>query len=295
MIGRSMNSSSQYFSQQIAEARYYCPSKHDLKAPLTIVSAGWESCNPEYRINRRGFPWQAVELVVKGEGWLTLSKGKIRLRPGILFRYGHETTYEMVSDINHPLQKYFVDFTGREARQILSISQLQSGEVRQALYPNELGELFERILVEGNRKLNLSSAIAVNYLRLLFQKIEQCVGLAPGGGTSRSLAGYLRSKAFLDENYTRSSNIQEAADKLGMTPETLCRLFRRFSQVSPHQYLVELRINFAVDLLLGTDLLTKQIGQKVGYPDPFHFSRIFKRIQGVSPEVFRRLRRSMIQ
>jgi AraC-like DNA-binding protein len=282
---------SKYFSQQVVGARYYCPGKLDRKDSLVIVCAGWENCRPDYRISRQSFPWQAVELVVNGGGWLKLKNGTFRLRPGILFRYGHGTDYEMVSDTEYPLQKYFVDFTGPEGRRSLARSPLQSGQVRQALYPHELQELFEHILLEGNRKLKLSSAITTNYLRVLFQKIGQCAEIFPGQGTSRALASYLKAKSLLDDHFKQLINIEEAASKLGVTSETLCRLFRRFSQTSPYQYLIHLRINLAVDLLLGTDLLIKQVGEEIGIPDPFHFSRIFKRVQGVSPDAFRRLRR----
>jgi AraC-like DNA-binding protein len=48
-------------------------------------------------------------------------------------------------------------------------------------------------------------------------------------------------------------------------------------------------VNLAVDLLLGTDLLVKQVAERAGFEDPFHFSRVFKRIQGISPAAFQRM------
>ncbi len=289
-----MPTPSHFFSRQIADARYYSPSRPDRRAPLTVMSAGWESCRSDYCIRRHTFPWLALELVVKGEGWLTVSKGRFRIRPGTLFCYGPGIDYEMVSDPALPLQKYFVDFAGPEARRSLAASPIHPGQVRQALEPHELQELFERMLLEGNRQARLSSAIAVNYLRLLFQKIDQCADSNPSQGTSRALASYLRGKAFLDENYPHVASIEEAATRLGMTSETLCRHFRRFSRISPHQYLTHLRVHAAVNLLLGSDLLVKEVGSEVGLSDPFHFSRLFKRIQGLSPEAFRRLRQRTV-
>ena len=74
-----------------------------------------------------------------------------------------------------------------------------------------------------------------------------------------------------------------------MAPETLCRLFKRFSDDSPYQLLLKLRVNLAVDLLISTDLLVKQVAAQAGFDDPFHFSRVFRRMQGMSPMSFRRL------
>ena len=105
----------------------------------------------------------------------------------------------------------------------------------------------------------------------------------------RALASYLRAKSLLEENFTRLTRAKDAARELGITSETLCRLFRHFSGTTPYQFLLRLRLNLAVDLLLGTDLLVKEVAARAGFEDPFHFSRVFRRVQGIPPADFQRL------
>jgi AraC-like DNA-binding protein len=277
-------------STQITEATYYCPDRPRKRPALEIVCAGREDCRPDYVITRRNFPWMAIELVVRGEGWLKLNGRRLRLSVGTFFCYGPGVAYSMTTEPARPMVKYFVDFAGPEARKLLALIPLRPGQVRHALYPLELQEILNHLIVEGNRRSKLSEAIALNYLRLFLQKLPECVEHSSHQNTSQALEFYLKAKAFFDKNYESLPTAEAAAAKLGVTPETLCRVFQRFANTTPYQHLLRLKINRAVDLLLGTNLLTKEVGYRLGFGDQFHFSRVFKRLQGTSPNNFRQLR-----
>ena len=278
---------------QISEARYYCPEPPRSPRGLTLVCAGWEACRPDYELDRRTFPWLVVELVVRGEGGLEIDGKRYALRPGSLFCYGPNTSHRITSDPEKPFLKYFVGFTGPEAQRVTSRGALRVGDARQAVYPHELQEILDRVIVEGNRKSPASTTIANDYLRIFLLKLDDCTAGA-SGEPSRGLDSYLRAKAFLEQSFLRMTRTEEAARELGMAAETLCRLFQHFSRTSPHQFILRLRINLAVDLLLGTTLLVKEVAERVGFEDPFHFSRVFKKLQGVSPAAFQRLHRRSV-
>jgi len=274
---------------QIHAARYYCPEVPRSRQALEVVCAGWESCRPDYELVRNSFPFMAVELVAKGEGALEIDGRGYRLRAGTVFCYGQRTALHIASDTERPLQKFFISFMGPSARSALAESPMRVGQVMQALYPRELEDIFERVIIEGNRKSQLSPAIVSHYLRIFFQKLHECTGGLEGGESPRALASYLRAKSLLEENFTRLTRAKDAARELGITSETLCRLFRHFSGTTPYQFLLRLRLNLAVDLLLGTDLLVKEVAARAGFEDPFHFSRVFRRVQGIPPADFQRL------
>jgi AraC-like DNA-binding protein len=280
------------FSTQVDAARYYCPEQRRGPLAFEVVCAGWESCRPDYELVRSTFPWLAVELVAQGEGWLDIDGRRFRLRSGTVFCYGPSTQLRIASDAARPLQKYFVDFAGRGAERTVDRGSLRLGQVRQALYPHELREILERVIVEGNRKTELSARIASDYLRIFFQKLYECADGTTREESSRSLDSYLRARTFLEREFRRLGRAEDAAHELGMTPETLCRLFQHYARTTPYQLLLTLRLNLAVDLLLGTDLLVKEVAERAGFDDPFHFSRVFKRrINGMSPVAFQRLHR----
>jgi AraC-like DNA-binding protein len=275
-------------STQITKAAYYYPASRSRRMDLDIICAGWEDCRSDYLIKRSGFPWQAIELVVRGTGWVEAKGRRLRLRPGSLVSYGPGIAYRMTTDSADPMLKYFVDFTGTQSRKIISRERLVPGRVFQVPHPQELQIIVDQIIIEGNRKSELSREIANNYLRILLQKLHEARRENAGPGGSRTLESYLKAKTLLDKDYLHLSSAEAAAEGLGITPETLCRLFHRFSSTSPYQYLLQLKVNRAVDLLLSTHLLIKEVGERSGFQDAFQFSRIFKRLRGTSPELFRR-------
>jgi AraC-like DNA-binding protein len=279
----------QLLATQIVEARYYCPEPPRTPRSLNLVCAGWEACRPDYELVRRTFPWVVVELVIRGEGTLELDGRRCALHPGSLFCYGSSTSLRITTDPARPFLKYFVGFTGSEAPRASARGALRLGEVRDALYPEELQQILDRVIAEGNRKSPASSTIANDYLRIFLHKLDESSGDA--AETSRGLEGYLRAKRYLEQSFLRLPRTEDAARELGMAPETLCRLFQHYSRTSPHQFVLRLRVNLAIDLLLGTTLLVKEVAQQAGFEDPFHFSRVFRKLQGMSPAAFQRLHR----
>jgi AraC-like DNA-binding protein len=67
----------------------------------------------------------------------------------------------------------------------------------------------------------------------------------------------------------------------------LCRLFARFHDESPYQFLTRLRMRHAASLLLEGGLSVKDAARATGFADPFHFSRVFKSVHRVPPSRFR--------
>ena len=75
----------------------------------------------------------------------------------------------------------------------------------------------------------------------------------------------------------------------GWAPAHFSTVFRRQTQTTPLIFLTRLRLQRACELLKGTDAPLAEIGAQVGFPDPFYFSRVFSRHQGLAPAAYRRL------
>jgi AraC-like DNA-binding protein len=279
-------------STQIDQGAYYVPDQRAPRKTVQILCAGREICRRDYNVARRGFPFLAVELVVQGEGTFVTKKETTRLMVGTLICYGPGTSYRMTTEPARPMVKYFVDFAGTEATRLLAQVAFRPGQIRHALHPQRLQEILDRLIEEGNHPSRFSGEIAHSYLRVFLQKLAESVEYRTARGESKALDFYLEAKAFLEKNFESLGSAEAAAARLRVRPETLCRAFQRHASTTPYQFLLRLKINRAVDLLLGTDLQAKEIGYRLGFTDPFHFSRVFKRLQGIAPDHFRNLRSS---
>jgi YesN/AraC family two-component response regulator len=87
--------------------------------------------------------------------------------------------------------------------------------------------------------------------------------------------------------FNKRLTLQNITDQLGMTEEHLCRIFRKDCHLTPHGYLIKLRINAATSLLENTQYSIETIAELTGFHDHSHFTRTFKHVTGVSPGKFR--------
>jgi AraC-like DNA-binding protein len=98
---------------------------------------------------------------------------------------------------------------------------------------------------------------------------------------------YQRCRAYLERHCVAVHSLGELSRACGVGEANLCRLFKRYADGSPYQVLQRLKMARAAALLLDARLLVKQVGGLVGFDDPYHFSKAFKRVYGLSPEAFR--------
>ena len=94
---------------------------------------------------------------------------------------------------------------------------------------------------------------------------------------------------FIEANGDRQLSLNEIARSINVSPWHLCRLFRMATGTSVNQYLLNLRMQKAKELLETTCLRVKEIMNKVGIRDESHFARTFKKLFGVSPSQYRTL------
>ena len=92
---------------------------------------------------------------------------------------------------------------------------------------------------------------------------------------------------FISKNYSGKISISDIASYIGLDRSYLYVIFNRFMNISPQNFLINYRVERAVDLMQNPELTIGDISRSVGYEDPFQFSKIFKKIKGVSPSEFR--------
>jgi len=106
----------------------------------------------------------------------------------------------------------------------------------------------------------------------------------------RRLADVERLRGVLDfirKNYQEKLTLEQVADVACMSPQYFCRFFKRVTGNSLTDYVLRLRIDRSMELLLSTDKSVTEIAYEVGFGGHSYFDRIFRRLIGVSPHEFR--------
>ncbi|OGV64749.1 MAG: hypothetical protein A2283_22920 [Lentisphaerae bacterium RIFOXYA12_FULL_48_11] len=97
-----------------------------------------------------------------------------------------------------------------------------------------------------------------------------------------------KASHFIEQNYTSAISIRETARKSGMSYTAFIRAFRRYQGVKPVRFLMQVRTRQAADLLVNTNLPIEDVAEKTGFPNRAYLSRVFKKITGTSPALFRK-------
>jgi AraC-like DNA-binding protein/mannose-6-phosphate isomerase-like protein (cupin superfamily) len=99
---------------------------------------------------------------------------------------------------------------------------------------------------------------------------------------------YLPVLQFIDAHLADPLTLDMLAGRIGRSAEHFCRSFSRDFHLPPMRYVMRKRIQVAQRLLCRTDLKHHEIGERCGFPDPYHFSKAFKRLSGTTPTEYRR-------
>lgn len=88
---------------------------------------------------------------------------------------------------------------------------------------------------------------------------------------------------YVHKNYDKKIDLNEIAKNYGLSKNHFCKIFKNQYNVSPHTFLISVRIDEAKNLLKSGKYMINEIAEKVGYEDVAYFSRIFKLKEGLSP------------
>lgn len=195
-----------------------------------------------------------------------------------------------LSDTGDPWSIYWVHFTGKDLplfNQSHHISPLQSPRY---IPFNEKGiliwqEMFEH-LSRGYSPDNLmhSNLCLYHFIATFIFSQHQNDGSHP----QSEKAIIHRTIGYMKENLEKNIRIEDFANLNKYSVSHFSKLFRLTTGMSPIEYFIHLKMQKACQLLYAEDSRIKEIAASLGYEDPYYFSRLFKKYQGLSPEEYRR-------
>ncbi|MCI9336040.1 MAG: helix-turn-helix domain-containing protein [Lachnospiraceae bacterium] len=105
--------------------------------------------------------------------------------------------------------------------------------------------------------------------------------------SDNSLSVTQQAKAFLLEHYREPVSIEMLAEYFHLNPRYFSTLFKKKEGISPLDYLTQIRMEAAKNLLKDTDIPVSEVSALVGYEDPRYFYKVFKKYTGQTPTNFR--------
>ncbi|MFT3782126.1 MAG: AraC family transcriptional regulator [Nibricoccus sp.] len=279
---------SNLLSQQVSGSRYFflrlAPGGKGV-----VALGGREHCNPDYLIERKEYAYYVLEYVAAGRGHVKLDGKDHELSAGSVFTYAPDTSCSLRTNPQNPMVKYFLCFSGDRAPNLFARAGITVGQVRQLAAHGEIRSVFEDLIREGQHTGRHTREICRLLVDLLGLKLASTLEESrTAGGLARQ--NFLRCKALVDAQAERLVTLEDIAEAAGLDSSSICRLFRRYQGTSPYQYLLRKKMNLAAEYLVETGGLVKEAALRVGFADPYHFSRCFKAVHGVAPRAMQKHR-----
>lgn len=260
---------------------------------LRLDFYGYEDCLPDQFFGPAIRENYVLHYITEGKGYLEYRKQKIPLQKGDIFLLiPGEVTYYF-ADNQTPWSYYWLGISGIKAQEYFNLSSIHDTAYLRSPHTKALGK-FIGTIVKDTEKLDESKASQLHVISQLFELMHQLNALSPNldqETISPSCKLYREAKHLIDIGYnSQDISIQKIADELGVHRSYLSSIFKDFHKISPKEYLLEVRMKRAKELLKTTDQPIKIIAYSVGYLDPLHFSKAFRQYYDCSPSQCRTLK-----
>ena len=147
--------------------------------------------------------------------------------------------------------------------------------------------LFARIVGGGMDPFEVEQEVVL----LIGTVLEAALGCGPKHAGARSRRNHdvaEHARAELARNPLERHSIREIAQRVGVSPFHLCRVFRRYTGMTQHHYLLELRTRLALERFGAGDTSLSRLALELGFSSHSHFTAAFRARLGFPPSRARR-------
>lgn len=271
-----------------SERILYTPSQFAKANLLHLQEIGSLRAIAPYSDQREHLPSYLFFIVTSGQGTLKYNGTEYPLSQGQCVFIDCQSPYTHTTDINLWNLKW-IHFYGSNMSSIYAHYVEQGG--LPVVTPKSIDDfetIWEKIMVAATDSDYIRSMVINENLNALLTRIMQNSRNSQSQvHISEKRRNLQDVKQYLDEHFQEKITLDNLADHFFMNKHYLGRIFHEQFGASVNNYIIYLRVSHAKHLLRFTNLTIEEIANNCGIYDANYFSRMFKKIEGVSPRVFR--------
>lgn len=252
--------------------------------PLAVLAFGSGTHESSKRLTTsrpNGRKDYTISYLFKGDLLVTPNKIHIKENSIVLYK-PNQPQFTTLFDQN-PATTYWVHFSGSNVEQLLQKYGLDSGIIKFNKPFPFFKEIVDRMYVA---KANPFYQDICNCLLM-----ELFMYIGGNSKTTSTTGNYQRLLQYMKETCTENLPIKAYADFIGFSEVYFVRFFKKASTLTPHAYLIRLRLEKACEMLLHTDIPINQIADTLGYKTARYFSKVFFDRYGLTPSEYRKGKR----
>ena len=220
-----------------------------------------------------------ADFILNGK-WQTVGSGKI-----VLYRPHVPQFYRI--NANSSMLCYWVHFSGKEADHLLNECGMGDKEffspgvcpAAEALLKAMIDEKTKKKPLYQDMIESLFRQAVVLLGRQLIQRESSCIY-----SSREKICSVID---YMSHHYSEFLHIDELANYCGLSKYHFIHLFQKCTGITPHSYLIHIRMEHAEKLLQNSNLSIQEVASACGYEEPLYFSRSFSKHFGISPTEYR--------
>jgi AraC-like DNA-binding protein len=261
------------------------PTDFDKKGGIWMIRIGRNKAKINYKFGPKQIEHYSLHFIVKGQIQVEFDSKSVLLKQGDVFCLFPKRVYRYwMVDSDAMLSMFWINFDGLQASDILN----KIGITRD--HPYKRGVVDNKMKVDLHLCLETCKAsrgeddllLQGLLYRIIYNMKEQLIP----GRNSPALEWIEASKDYMKLHYAEQIGVADISELFGLHRSYFSSTFGKKVGVSPMQYLQDIRMQKAIELMQGSSLSATQIAYSVGYSDIYTFSRAFRKILGTSPKQY---------
>ena len=252
---------------------------------LHCIDAGYYDCDS---IKEKGIigitkHYYTLLIIIEGNGVVTFNDKTFSAQNGNLFIIPPCANFSSKIDKGECYKFFYINFEGEDIKAYFELNdKIKLGEKLSSVLFDKLTFAFTRFLMENKQ----DSVTEEKFNRLFFELLENITAEKVEKGDEESYISKIVS--LIKDNYENPAfNVNTISEKMHLSHSWLCALFKKKMGVTMQQYLIDVRLTRAKELVLDTEINISTIAFLCGFNDALYFSTAFKKTFGNSPVNYR--------
>ena len=255
----------------------------NINLDLYMINCGYEDCIGNFMREPHIRNYYLIHYVTKGAGYYEVEGKRFSVSMGDVFLiYPGQIVSYYSPDITNTWSFCWIGFSGIKAKDYMQLTGI-SNYTRSAVTPQFYSSIMSCLDYVEESKHNISQ------LRLNTCVLDCLFALTKDNmkQTAKAVDHADKAVRYIEYNYMNEITPKDVAAYLNLDRTYFFRIFKKYTGISPEQYIMNYRIRKSLELLKNSSYSVSEIAAFVGITDVYYFSRLFKKIMNITPTEYR--------
>lgn len=237
-----------------------------------------------YREREEGIEEYILIYCTDGEGVIEVENRSYRIGPEEVFCIPRNKRHKYYADRKNPWSIFWLHLKG-EHTEYFPLEACQSVGMTSKPANNRLMFLFELLFRVLERNYTLGNFIYISQvLSLILSEVYFREKVDETSTQNRHITTIIR---YMYKHVAGHLTLDDIAEEFQLSKSYINIIFKTHTKQAPIEFFIGLKMQEACKLLKSTGMFVKEVSAELGYDDPYYFSRIFKKVVGISPKTYK--------